>query len=97
MHTAGLLPLAPGLRLAVVGPHAAARATMLQPYPFEPYCADPEQSKTASCIESPLEALSRLNAGGETRTARGAELFGTGSDAEDARLVRHSNNQPTNR
>lgn len=68
-----LLPLSPGKRIAVIGPHADATAIMSEPYAFHPLCAD----RSHSCIVSPFAAIKAINnaAGGSTELSLGCDLF----------------------
>jgi beta-glucosidase-like glycosyl hydrolase len=67
-----LLPLAPGGKVAVLGPHAAAQKVLMQPYPFSPFCPD----HTNDCLASPFAAVAALNGGNATTsTAAGCDLF----------------------
>ena len=67
-----LLPLAPGGKVAVLGPHAAAQKVLMQPYPFSPFCPD----HTNDCLASPFAAIAALNGGNATTsTAAGCDLF----------------------
>lgn len=77
----GLLPLTPGRRVAVIGPHATAQQVLVQPYPFSPFCPD----NTLDCIVSPADAIASINAAGTdphaeatdqwTKVAPGCDLF----------------------
>ena len=75
-NDAGLLPVRPGRRIAVVGPHAFARKVLVQPYPFSPFCPD----NTEDCLVTPFEAIAALNPNASsdaawTRAAQGCDLF----------------------
>eukprot|EP00040_Diaphanoeca_grandis_P022561 m.121584 g.121584 ORF g.121584 m.121584 type:complete len:950 (-) comp28865_c0_seq1:374-3223(-) len=75
----GLLPLATGKRVAVIGPHANATKVLVQPYPFSPFCPD----NTMDCLTTPIEAISEINGegnGGWTKSAAGCDLFNLSKD-----------------
>ena len=86
-----LLPLEPGKKVAVIGPHGNATTVMMQPYPFSPFCAD----KTLGCIVSPVEAIATQNSAAErpkegeswTRYAPACDLFNTSKAGFDAALA----------
>lgn len=61
LKNTGVLPLAPGSRIAVVGPHANATTAMVGNY-LGQICP----SNAFECIQSPFQAIAALNKGGET-------------------------------
>jgi len=74
-----LLPLAPGQKIAVIGPHANATEVMVQPYPYSPFCPD----GTKNCLTPPAAAVDAINGNGGngwTKMAAGCDLFNTSQD-----------------
>ena len=69
-HDGVTLPLAPGKRIAVIGPHANATTDMAGNY-LGQLCDD----NAFGCIVSPFEAIAALNAGGTTRMAAGTKIL----------------------
>jgi beta-glucosidase-like glycosyl hydrolase len=69
-----LLPLSPGKQIAVIGPHATAKEVLVQPYPARVSCPA-STGGGYECLESPFEAIQRLNVGGNTTTSPGCDLF----------------------
>ena len=80
----GVLPLPKGRKLAVVGPHAAARKLLVQPYPSMVshfpaemiWCPD----NSTDCIPSPVEAIATIN-GNASRDFGGGGGGGRSSSA----------------
>ena len=68
-HDGAALPLAAGVRLAVIGPHAQARDALVGSY-LGQLCED----DTTGCVQTPLAALTAANAGGVTRSAPGCAV-----------------------
>ena len=67
----GMLPLRPGRKIAVVGPHANASRFLLQVDTGKICSGD----GTFDCVESPWHAIERLNVGGTTTMAVGCDLI----------------------
>ena len=58
------LPLTPGLRLAVVGPHANATSALVANY-IGQICPDNDsESDEFDCVVSPVAAMTSMNVGG---------------------------------
>jgi len=70
-----LLPLRKGQKVAVIGPHVNAQATMTQPYPAVPYCAD-----GLSCIKSPSASIAAINGDDSTSSSLACDLFDPSED-----------------
>ena len=70
-NTAQTLPLAAGQKIAVVGPHANASRFLLQVDTGQICGGD----GTFDCVESPFEAIKRLNVGGQTSMAVGCDII----------------------
>ena len=67
---APLLPLAPGKKIAVLGPQAEARTGLLSDYAVEEACADGSDS----CIVSIADAIKVANGGGDVNSSQGVEV-----------------------
>lgn len=65
------LPLTPGARIAVVGPHANASRFLLQVDTGQVCGGD----GTFDCVASPYEAIARANVGGTTTLAVGCDVI----------------------
>jgi hypothetical protein len=65
------LPLKAGSKIAVVGPHANASRFLIQVDTGKICGAD----GTFDCVESPYEAVKRLNVGGTTSMAVGCDII----------------------
>ncbi len=74
-----MLPLRAGAgAVAVVGPHAASRQVMLEPYPFKPECPPTDGiGDEYGCIATPYEAILAMNGANQTKSAPGCDLFNT--------------------
>ena len=70
--SAGVLPLARGLRLAVIGPHNNATDALVGSY-LGQLCED----DTFDCVETPAAALAAANTGGTVQTAAGCAINST--------------------
>eukprot|EP01052_Picozoa_sp_SAG31_P033580 SAG31_NODE_3815_length_3856_cov_4.700027_2_plen_311_part_00 len=71
-----VLPLQPGLKLAVIGKHFNSTGKLSSDY-SGPLCHSPPQpGGVESCIESPIAAFTRLNKGGETVGTVGCCAYG---------------------
>jgi hypothetical protein len=66
---ARVLPLKPGKKIAVLGPHAMAQRSLIQTDTI----AVCDVNGNFDCLTTPFEAISQLNKGGETVTARGCD------------------------
>ena len=77
----GVLPLQPGKKIAVVGPHFNATELLISNY-HGSRCVNgkPGDGKDFSCILSPLEAISKLNHGGSTTGSAGCDVAGSSTD-----------------
>ena len=64
-----VLPLKAGGKIAVVGPHAKAQRSLIQ-VDTEAVC---DVQGNFGCLETLLDAITRLNVGGTTTTARGCD------------------------
>jgi hypothetical protein len=91
-----VLPLPKASKVAVVGPHAAAKELLVQPYPSMVshfpapmiWCPD----NTTDCIQSPFEAIAKINhqsagSGGWTKTEPGCDVFEESQDGFEAALA----------
>ena len=67
------LPLTAGVKIAVVGPHANATRNLIQ-VDGQDVCVG-DQSGTLDCVETPFEAIRRVNAGGQTALAVGCDIM----------------------
>ena len=65
------LPLKPGGKIAIVGPHANASRFLIQVDTGKICGGD----GTFNCVESPYQAVKRLNVGGSTTMAVGCDLI----------------------
>ena len=79
-----VLPLTPGVRVAVLGPHGNASHSLIQ-VDTGRICAD----GTMDCVQTPLAAISELNgaAGGSTSYAEGCDLTRRGTSGFAAALA----------
>eukprot|EP00466_Bigelowiella_natans_P002901 jgi/Bigna1/35876/e_gw1.11.102.1 len=84
-EAAATLPIPPGSSIAVVGPHANARAVLLGNY-LGQVCSDYYNSK--SCVETAFEAISARNSkgGGKTFNATGCDVNSTSTEGFEAAL-----------
>lgn len=67
-----VLPVKTEVNVAVIGPHAKAQGALVGNY-LGQLCPD----DTLHCVETPFDAISRLNAGGQTSYAAGCPLSKT--------------------
>ena len=67
----GTLPLKPGLKLALVGPHVDGHVVFMSNYH-----GDRCVGGGFDCIPSPAQALGALNAGGSTSSVKGVDVAG---------------------
>ena len=67
----GVLPLRPGQKILVAGPHANATRDLIQVATGR-LCP----SNTMSCVVSPLQRIRELNIGGSTKHEHGCDLLG---------------------
>jgi len=65
----GLLPLAPGKRVAVIGPHGQAQSALVGNY-LGQLCPD----DSFDCIVTPLQAITGANVGGTTQYSAGCQI-----------------------
>jgi len=74
----GVLPLRPGKKIAVVGPHFNATDLLISNY-HGSRCVNghPGDGKDFSCIVSPIEAIAAMNSAGETTGAQGCDVAGS--------------------
>jgi len=70
LHNDGVLPLAPGRRVAVVGPHSISQRDLIEDYAGDQRCFD----GTDTCIPTIGEMLTRYNVGGTTTVAKGVDM-----------------------
>jgi hypothetical protein len=66
---APVLPLKPGQSIAVIGPHAQAQRSLIQT-DTQAVC---DINGNFDCLVTPFAAISKLNSGGVTHTARGCD------------------------
>ena len=67
-----ILPLKPGTNIAVIGPHVNATESLVGNY-YGQICID----DTFNCVETPLNAIRKLNVAGKTVSAEGCTVTGT--------------------
>jgi beta-glucosidase-like glycosyl hydrolase len=87
-----VLPLKWGLKLAVIGKHFNSTKNLISDY-AGPLChlVDRNASSQFDCIESPVEALKRLNIGGQTVGTHGCCSYGLKDNITAAvALARHA-------
>ncbi|KAJ0396860.1 hypothetical protein ATCC90586_008223 [Pythium insidiosum] len=74
------LPLKKGTRVAVIGPHINAREGMMGNY-YGQICHG--DYKELGCVETPLQAVTRLNEGGVTTGEEGCKISDTSTEEFD--------------
>ena len=77
----GVLPLAPGTNIAIVGPHFNASELLISNY-HGSRCVNgkPGDGNDFSCIVTPLQAIASMNRGGKTTGAAGCDVAGMSTD-----------------
>ncbi|GLE07469.1 hypothetical protein PINS_up017780 [Pythium insidiosum] len=78
------LPLKKGLKIAVIGPHTNAREGMMGNY-YGQICKG--DYKELGCVETPLEAIKRLNEGGTTTGEEGCKISGAATEGFDRAIT----------
>lgn len=81
-NKAQALPLKPGGKIAVIGPHANATRFLIQVDTGQICGGD----GTFDCVESPFQAVQRLNVGGSTTMAVGCDLIDASPNVSTAAL-----------
>lgn len=81
-NSGDILPLTPGKKVAVIGPHANATVDLISNY-HGSRCP----GKNFSCIVTPFEAISKANSGGTTTIATGCTVAGKAIDSDIAAAV----------
>ena len=80
-----LLPLQPGINIAIVGPHGNAQRAMIQTDTGK-IC----NSGNFDCIESPFTAIQKMNVGGQTTYNQGTPLI-ENDDSQIQKAVAEAN------
>jgi beta-D-xylosidase 4 len=78
-----VLPLKKGSNIAVIGPHFNATGDLVGNY-IGQIC--PKAYNDHSCIESPLQAITKINVGGKVSYAQGCDVSGTSTSGFTAAL-----------
>ena len=100
LRNPGVLPLKPGLRIAVIGPHGNASDHLIQidtgdicpvngqmPTPPPNPGHVPHAAWSANCVQSPFQAIQAHNSKGTTTYTQGCNLFLPSSGGFDAAVA----------
>jgi beta-D-xylosidase 4 len=82
-NSGDILPLTPGKKVAVIGPHANATVDLISNY----HGSRCPGKNDFSCIVTPFEAISKANSGGTTTIATGCTVAGKAIDSDIAAAV----------
>ena len=87
-NSQGLLPLKPGQRVAVLGPHATSRHDLFSDYAADQFCFMPPKSQldTYYCIPNIGEKITAVNEGGVTQVLNGVDFDSFDTSGEQAAL-----------